>query len=96
MSVRAGGSFAGVVVEDADDRRVGNLRMREEQTLELGGRNVITLDLDQLLQPIGDLQEATVVDGSDILGPSGDEGGRRGEIRPQVRASGRFDARFSG
>jgi len=37
------------VHDDSDDRGVRNGGMLEEQSLELGGRNLVALDLDEFL-----------------------------------------------
>jgi hypothetical protein len=46
--------LAGLVVGHADHGDVGDLRMGEQQRLELGGRHLEALVLDELLEPVDD------------------------------------------
>ena len=70
-----------VGVAHADDRGVGDLVVRQEQRLELGGRHLVALVLDQLLHPVDDREDTLVGDGGDVarvqvaLVVEGDRGG---------------------
>ena len=44
-------------VDHADDSGVGDLGMAEQQRLELRGRPLLTLVLDELLEPVDDCHE---------------------------------------
>ncbi len=50
--------LAGLLVGDRDHGRVGDRRVREQQRLQLGGRDLVALVLDQLLEPVDDPQRA--------------------------------------
>lgn len=60
------GPLAGVVVGDAHDGDVLDVGVAEQEVLELGGRDADTLDLDHLLEAVGDGDEALGVDGADV------------------------------
>ncbi len=61
-------SFPGFVIGNADDGRIGNRWMGQQQRLELGRRDLESLELDQLLDPIDDRQVAVLVDEADVAG----------------------------
>ena len=48
------GHLLALVVEHADDGGVGDLRVGQQQRLQLGGRHLVALVLDQLLDPVDD------------------------------------------
>ncbi len=78
--------------------------MGEQDLLELGGRDLVALVLDQLLDPVGDPEPAVGVDGDDVAGvhpPAGVDGrrGRRGIIEVAAHRAGGPDEqlpRFAG
>src|SRR5262249_37996604 len=55
-------------VGDADDRRLDHLRVGHELVLELDGGNPFPARLDDVLRPVGDLDEATGVDRAHVAG----------------------------
>src|SRR3954447_5258747 len=63
------GHLAGLLVRDADHRGVGDLGMRDEQRLELRRRDLETLVLDELLDPVDDREPAVAVDRRHVAGP---------------------------
>ena len=56
------------VVGDADDRGIRDLRVREQQCLQLGRRHLEALVLDQLLEPVDDVEVPVGVDVADVAG----------------------------
>ena len=48
--------LAALAVDHRDDRRVGDVRVLQQQRLELCRCHLEALDLDELLQPIDDLR----------------------------------------
>ena len=52
----------------ADDRGVGDLVVGQQQRLQLGRRHLVALVLDQLLDPVDDVEDAVLVDGRDVAG----------------------------
>ena len=60
--------LARMLVGHGDHRDVGDLRMLEQNRLELRGRDLESLDLDQLLQPIDHGQVAVVIEHTDVAG----------------------------
>ena len=63
-----GRDLAGLVVGEADHRGVGDLRVGEQQRLELGRRHLEALVLDELLEPVDDEQVPVGVDVADVAG----------------------------
>jgi hypothetical protein len=51
-----------------DHGSVGDRRVGEQQHLQLGGRDLVGADLDQLLEPVGDEHVAVVVDVAEVAG----------------------------
>ena len=62
--------LARLLVGRADHRRVRDRRMGEQQRLQLGGRDLEALVLDELLQAVDDEEVAVVVDVADVAGVS--------------------------
>lgn len=60
------GPLAGVVVGDAEDGDVLDVRVAEQQVFELRGRDADALHLDHLLQPVRDGDEALFVQRPDV------------------------------
>jgi hypothetical protein len=56
------GHLAGALVRPRDHRGVGDVGTREQQRLQLGGRDLARVDLDQLLGVVDDVHVAAVVD----------------------------------
>ena len=61
-----GRDLAGLVVGKPDDRGVRDIGMGEQQGLELGRRDLESLVLDQLLEPVDDVDVAVRVDLGDV------------------------------
>ena len=62
------GHLAGVRVGAPDDRDILDLRMREEQRFQLGGRDLEPLVLDEFLEPIDDVEVSVLIGVSDVPG----------------------------
>ena len=58
--------LTGLLVADRHHAGVGDLRVREQDALELGRRHLVALVLDQLLEAIHDAEAAGLVDGRDV------------------------------
>ena len=63
-----GGDLAGLVVGHPDHGGIGDLGMGEQQRLELGGWDLEALVLDELLEPVDDVEVAVGVDVADVAG----------------------------
>ena len=53
-------------VEHADDRGIRDLRVREEHCFQHGGCDLVALVLDELLQPVDDVERAVGRHGGDV------------------------------
>src|SRR6185369_867205 len=62
------GHLPGQHVGPADDRRVRHRRMGQHDALELGRRHLVSLVLDQLLDPVGHVEPPGLVGGDDVTG----------------------------
>jgi hypothetical protein len=62
------GPLPGALVGGPYDGRIGDVRMGQQEGLELCRRDLKPLDLDQLLEAIGDVQLAVVVEMAEIAG----------------------------
>ena len=62
------GQLARLLVGDADHGDVADVLVPEDQGLELGGRDLEALVLDQLLEAVDDLEVAVGVDDGDVAG----------------------------
>jgi hypothetical protein len=60
--------LAGFVVGHRDHGHVRDIRVLEQQRLELGGRHLEALDLDELLQSIDHRELTAAVDHADVPG----------------------------
>src|SRR5215813_1061338 len=56
------------LVGPADDRRVRHRRMGQQDGLELGRRHLVSLALDQFLDPVGHVEPPGLVGGDDVAG----------------------------
>src|SRR5206468_4084353 len=65
---RLGQLLAALLVRDADDRGVGDVRVVEQHGLEFGRGNLVALVLDQLLYPVDDRVAAVLVYHRDVAG----------------------------
>src|SRR5205807_8207191 len=60
--------LAPALVGTADDRRLDDSRVRHQLALELYRRDPLAARLDDVLGAVGDLDEAALVDRSDVAG----------------------------
>ena len=60
--------LAGLLVGEADHGGVGDGRVGEQHRLQLGGRDLEALVLDELLEPVDDEEVAVLVDVPDVAG----------------------------
>ena len=62
------GDFLTIVIGDANDGGVGDGRVGEQHRFEFGGRDLVALVFDQLLEPIDDEYPAGVIDLGEVAG----------------------------
>src|SRR5215831_17816730 len=62
------GYLTGQLVGPADDRRVRHRRVGQQDGLELGRRHLVSLVLDQFLDPVGHVEPPALVNGDDVAG----------------------------
>jgi hypothetical protein len=62
-TTKAFGTSSPAAVADAHHGGVGHSIVGEEHGLELGGRDLVALVLDHLLEPVDDVERAVGVDG---------------------------------
>src|SRR5215470_15865476 len=78
------GYLSGQFVGPADDRRVRHRRVGQQDGLELGGRDLVSLVLDQLLHPVGHIEPPVRAGGDDVAGVDPSVGVDRGRARPRI------------
>ena len=62
------GHLARLRVWAADHGHVGHGRMSNQQRLEFGRGDLVTLVLDEFLDPVGDVVPAVLIDGDNVAG----------------------------
>src|SRR5215468_5206537 len=78
------GYLPGQIVGPADDCRVRHRRMGQQDGLELGWRHLVSLVLDQFLDPVGHVEPPGLVGGDDVAGVDPSVGVDRGRGRPRI------------
>src|SRR5215468_6122511 len=78
------GYLPGQLVGAADDRRVRHRRVGQQHGLELGRRHLVSLVLDQFLDPVGHVEPPGVVDGDDVARVNPSVGVDRGPGCPRI------------
>src|SRR5215470_12846958 len=78
------GYLPGQLVGAADDRRVRHRRVGQQHGLELGRRHLVSLVLDQFLDPVGHVEPPGLVGGDDVAGVDPSVGVDRGRGRPRI------------
>ena len=79
--------FTGLLVADGHHAGVGDLRVREQDALQLRGRHLVALVFDQFLEAIDDAEAAALVDRRDVAGAQpavARERGGRGALVAEV------------
>src|SRR5215468_8274536 len=78
------GHLPGLRVGPADDGHVRNRRVAEQDGLQLGRRHLVSLVLDQFLDPVGHVEPPAGVGGDDVAGVDPSAGVDRGRGRPGI------------